>query len=296
MNAAAGLKKLDAKKIEAIFDLIRLKKQYGTLLVLWPTLWSLVIASGGTPSFKHLTIFILGAFLMRSAGCAINDIADRNFDPLVERTSSRPLASGRLSVKEALSVFLCLSALAFGLVLFLNTLAVLLSIIGILLASAYPFVKRFSRFPQAVLGMAFGWGAVLSWAAVTGSVGAVPLLIFGANVCWAMAYDTIYALMDMEDDLKIGVKSTAIFFGTGVYNALSALYAGFILLLAAAGLMSSLGVVYYITLAAVLIAAMRIVSSVKKNPSRENAFRGFLANAAIGGAILAAVVVSLNLG
>lgn len=295
MNVSAGLKKTDSKKIEAVFDLIRLDKQYGTLLVLWPTLWSLFIASGGRPSLKHLAIFTLGAFLMRSAGCAINDIADRNFDPLVERTRERPLADGRLSVKEALFVFLCLSAFAFVLVLFLNTLAVMLSFAGILLASVYPFVKRFSRFPQAVLGMAFGWGAVMAWAAVKGTVGAIPLVIFGANVCWAMGYDTIYAMMDIEDDLKIGVKSTAIFFGKRVYKALAALYAGFTLLLAAAGFMSSLGFIYYATLLGAFVVALKIVSSIKKNPTRENAFRGFLANAAIGGAILVAVVVSLNL-
>ncbi|MBI5970777.1 MAG: 4-hydroxybenzoate octaprenyltransferase [Deltaproteobacteria bacterium] len=290
MNAVIGV-----TKIEAVFDLIRLKKQYGTLLVLWPTLWSLVIASDGAPSLKHLTIFILGAFVMRSAGCAINDIADRKFDAAVERTRARPVASGVLSVKEAFFVFLCLSALAFALVLFLNTLTVMLSFIGIMLASAYPFVKRFSRFPQAVLGMAFGWGAVMAWAAVKGTVGAVPLVIFAANICWAVAYDTIYALMDMEDDLKIGVKSTAIFFGGRIYKALAALYAGFTLLLAAAGFLSALGAVYYITLVAAFIATMKIVSSIKKNPSREAAFKGFLANAVIGGVILAAVIASLNM-
>jgi len=295
MNAAAGLKKNDAGKIEAVFDLIRLNKQYGTLLVLWPTLWSLFIAANGTPPLRHLTIFILGAFLMRSAGCAINDIIDRRFDPRVERTRSRPLASGRLSVKEAFFVFLCLSAIAFVLVLFLNTLTILLSFVGIMLAGLYPFVKRFSNFPQAVLGMAFGWGAVMAWAAVKGTVGAVPLVIFAANICWAMAYDTIYAMMDMEDDLKIGVKSTAIFFGPGVYKALAALYAGFIILLAAAGFLSDQGAVYYITLVAAFIAAMKIVSSIKKNPTRTTAFTGFLANAVIGGVILAAIITSLNL-
>ena len=135
----------------------------------------------------------------------------------------------------------------------------------------------------------------MAWAAVKGTVGAVPLLIFAANICWAVAYDTIYAMMDMEDDIKIGVKSTAIFFGTGVYKALAALYAGFTLLLAVAGFLSDQGAVYYITLVAAFFAALKIVSSIRKNPTRANAFRGFLANAAIGGAILVAVIVSLNL-
>ncbi|MFQ5464411.1 MAG: UbiA family prenyltransferase, partial [Thermodesulfobacteriota bacterium] len=203
-------------KLTAISDLIRLPKQYGTLLLLWPTMWSLVIASGGRPSFRHLVVFTVGTFLMRSAGCAINDIADRNFDGFVERTRTRPLASGRLNVREALFVFAVLGLGAFVLVLQLNRLTIVLSFVGIALAAIYPFMKRVSHLPQAFLGAAFGWGAVMAWSAATGTVGGVAVLIFLANVFWSTAYDTIYALMDVEDDLKIGVKSTAILFGPRV--------------------------------------------------------------------------------
>ncbi len=286
---------LAAKKLIAVSDLIRLPRQQGTLLVLWPTLWSLFIASGGRPAPKHLVIFVLGTFLMRSAGCAINDIADRDFDPHVERTKSRPLANGRLSVKEALLVFTALSALAFVLVLFLNWFTVMLSFAGILLASVYPFVKRVSNLPQAVLGMAFGWGAVMAWAAVHNTVGAVALLIFGANICWSMAYDTIYALMDKEDDIKIGVKSTALLFGRGVYTALTLLYIGAFALLALAGYKGGLGGVYFLGLLVSLAFFLLVVRMIKKNPTRRSAFAGFLANAAIGGIIFTAIVIDMNL-
>lgn len=286
---------LSTSKIAAVSDLIRLDKQYGTLLVLWPTLWSLFIASGGAPSGRLLVIFILGTFLMRSAGCAINDIADRRFDPMVERTRGRPLASGRLRVGEALFVFAALSALAFVLVLFLNRLTIILSFAGIALAGTYPFVKRVSHLPQMVLGMAFGWGAVMAWAAVAGTVSPVALLIFAANVFWSMAYDTIYALMDMEDDIKIGVKSTAILFGGGVYRALDLMYAAFIVLMAAAGLMAGLGGLYYTGLALAFAAFLWVVRSVRRDPARPTAFRGFLANAAVGGVMLLFIIVDTNL-
>ncbi len=291
MNTGAAA----AKKLTAVSDLIRLDKQQGTLLVLWPTLWSLFIASGGRPTVKLLVIFILGTFLMRSAGCAINDIADRGFDPHVERTRTRPLASGRLSVKEALFVFCSLSALAFVLVLFLNTFTILLSFIGLALAAVYPFVKRVSHLPQAVLGMAFGWGAVMAWGAVYGTVGAVALLIFGANICWSMAYDTIYALMDIDDDIRIGVKSTAILFGRRVYAALVLLYVGFYALLALAGQRAGLGLAYFIGISASLAFLLGVVSFIKKTPTRGAAFAGFLANAGVGAVILAAIVIDLNL-
>lgn len=282
-------------KLSAISDLIRLPKQYGTLLLLWPTLWSLFIASGGRPSIKHLAVFMLGTFLMRSAGCAINDIADRNFDGHVERTRTRPLASGRLKVKEALFVFAALVLLAFVLVMLLNPFTVLLSFVGLLLASVYPFVKRFSHLPQAFLGMAFGWGAVMAWSAVHNSIGIVAVLIFAANISWSMAYDTIYALMDKEDDLRIGVKSTAILFGDRVYLILKALYCLAVALLFIAGRLQGLGAAYLIGLGASLAAFIWITELVKRNPTRETAFKGFVANAAVGGFILASIIIELNL-
>lgn len=284
---------ISVKKLIAVSDLIRLPKQYGTLLVLWPTLWSLFIASNGRPGIKLLTIFILGTFLMRSAGCAINDIADRNFDPFVERTRSRPLADGRLKVNEALFVFAALSTLAFILVLFLNPLTILLSFIGLFLASIYPFVKRVSYFPQAFLGIAFGWGAVMAWSGVRDSLGLIPLLIFTANIFWSTAYDTIYALMDKEDDLKIGVKSTAILFGSSVYTALYLLYILFSILLAIAGRLAGLGIFYYSGIASALVSFLWTVHAVKRN--RQAAFTGFLANALIGGLILISIIIDMNL-
>jgi len=263
--------------------------------VLWPTLWSLFIASGGKPSLKLLIIFITGTFLMRSAGCAINDIADRKFDPLVERTRRRPLASGALTVKEALFVFVSLSILAFALVLFLNTLTIIMSFVGILLAVVYPFVKRVSHLPQTFLGMAFGWGAVMAWTAVKNTIGPAALLIFTANIFWSMAYDTIYAMMDIDDDIKIGVKSTAILFGRRVYVALNILYLGFAITLAGAGWLMGLGLFYYLGVGVCLGTFLWIVRAVEKNPVRRTAFRGFTANAFVGGLMLLFIIVDLNL-
>lgn len=283
------------KKLAAVSDLIRLTKQYGTLLLLWPTLWSLFMASGGRPSARLLVIFILGAFLMRSAGCAINDIADRRIDALVERTRARPLASNRLGVTTALMVFLSLLALAFALALFLNTLTILLSLVALVLVGVYPFVKRVSHLPQAFLGIAFGWGAVMAWSAVNNTVALVAVLIFAANIFWSTAYDTIYALQDIDDDKRAGVKSTAILFGDHVFIAVALLYAAFGVLLALAGWSLKMGPVYFLTLAVSIAAFLWTLNRVKADPGREQAFRAFLANAAIGGLILAGIIIDMNL-
>lgn len=279
------------EKIYAVSDLIRLPRQYGTVLVLCPALWSLLIASHGRPSLKLLGIFILGTFLMRSAGCAINDIADRNFDRHVERTKTRPLADGRLNLKEALVTFVLLAAAAFILVLFLNPLTIALSIIGISLAAIYPFVKRVSHLPQVFLGIAFGWGAVMAWSAVNNTIGLPAILIFAANIFWSTAYDTIYALMDIEDDKKIGVKSTAILFGRHVYTILHLLYAVFIAILAAAGFVSNMGWIFFAFLFLSGIIFEYMVSMLKKSPTRDTAFQIFTANAVVGLVILAGIVV-----
>ncbi len=282
-------------KLSAVSDIIRLRKQYGTLLLLCPTLWSLFIVSQGSPALKHLAVFILGSFLMRSAGCVINDISDRNFDRFVERTRTRPLADGRLTVMEAAAVFFIFSALAFVLVLFLNRLTILLSFAGIALAALYPLIKRISHLPQAFLGMAFGWGAIMAWSAVSGTVGITAVLIFLANICWSLSYDTIYALMDIEDDLKIGVKSTAILFGSKVYLALFVFNAGLILLLALAGWSAGLGLLYFTGLFIALVALMMILYYVKRRPTREAAFTGFVANAGVGLIILAFILTDMHL-
>ncbi len=280
-------------KLNAISDLMRLPKQCGTLLVLWPALWSLFIAAAGRPSLKLFVIFTLGAFIMRSAGCVVNDIADRGFDGRVKRTMSRPLPSGRLNVKEALIVSAALVSMAFVLVLFLNGLTILLSFVAVGLAVLYPFVKRYSHWPQAVLGMAFGWGAIMAWTAVNGSLHVAALLIFLANVFWSMAYDTIYALNDIDDDKRIGVKSLAIFFGSRVYAALRILYASSCVLLALAGFAVGLGLVFYLGVLAAFVFFQIIVSRVRSGA--QSAMNGFLANAVVGGWILVAVIIDLNL-
>jgi len=282
-------------KVLAFSDLIRLPSQYGTLLVLAPTLWSLFIAAGGRPGVHHLIVFIVGAFLMRSAGCAINDIADRRFDGFVERTKMRPLTDGSLRLGEAVVVFAVFALVSFALVLTLNRLTIALSFVAIALAAGYPFVKRVSHFPQTVLGMAFGWGAVMAWTAARGSIALTPILIFAANIFWSMAYDTIYALMDIDDDRRIGVKSTAIFFGDRVYQALACFYLLMLLCLVLAGMASGLGVLYYIGVAisfAVFIAATFMV---RKRPVRAVAYRGFCLNAWGGIILLVFIVADLNL-
>jgi 4-hydroxybenzoate polyprenyltransferase len=240
-------------KLRAVTDLVRLDKQYGTMLLLMPTLWSLVLASRGRPPLSLLLIFIIGSFVMRSAGCVINDIADRNVDRYVERTKTRPLASGRLSLAEALGVLVLLLGVALGLVLMLNPLCWALSIVAILLAGIYPLVKRIFQGPQFFLGAAFGWGAVMAWAAVWGKVELPAVLIFLATLFWAAGYDTIYALMDKEDDLRIGVKSTAILFGKHVGMAVSILFLLAILSLSLVGLTARLGYPFHIGMGLALL-------------------------------------------
>jgi 4-hydroxybenzoate polyprenyltransferase len=281
-------------KLEAISDIIRLRKQYGTVLLLSPTLWSLFIVSDGRPSPKLLVIFILGAFLMRSAGCVINDIADRKVDRFVERTKDRPLASGRLKLSEAAVVFIVFSLLAFALVLMLNTLTIILSFVAVALASVYPLVKRVSHLPQMVLGVAFGWGAVMAWSAVEGTVGLPALLIFAANIFWAMSYDTIYALMDIKDDRRVGIKSMAILLGTRVYTALYSFNAVMIYLLAVVGFLVGLGTVYFVGLLISFIALSAITALIRKSPTEKNAFRGFVANAAVGLFLLLAIIIDMR--
>jgi len=288
MSAITGV-----KKFHAYTELIRLPRQYGTLLVLWPTLWSLFLASKGLPEARYLIIFIVGTFLMRSAGCVINDIADRKFDPLVERTRMRPLAVGTLNVREALAAFIVLASLAFILVLFLNRLTIALSFVGLALAVVYPFVKRVSHLPQTVLGMAFGWGAVMAWSAVNNTISSAALLIFIANIFWSMAYDTIYALMDIKDDKRIGVKSTAILFGARVYTALYCLYLAFAIVMIGVGALLGRGIYYYLGIIMALAVFLIFVRMVKKNPVPASAFKAFLANAAVGGFILGFIVMDL---
>ncbi len=196
-------------------QLMRIERPIGTYLLLWPTLWALWIAAEGVPDELILLIFVAGVFIMRSAGCVINDIADRKVDGAVARTKDRPLAAGKVSTGEALGLFGALLFLAFILVLQLNTLTLLFALVGALLAASYPFMKRYHPFPQVYLGAAFGWSIPMAFTAVTGDYPPpVAWLLFCANLIWTTGYDTMYGMCDREDDLKIGVKSTAIFFGT----------------------------------------------------------------------------------
>lgn len=193
--------------------LARLNKPIGIFLLLWPTLWALWIAAEGVPDLGVLTVFVLGVVLMRSAGCVINDYADREIDPRINRTKNRPIAAGRVSPDEAMLLFMALCFSAFLLVLTMNTFTILLSLGGVLLAGIYPFMKRYTHMPQIVLGMAFGWSVPMAFAAQTNNVPKIAWLIYVVTVLWAVIYDTMYAMADRMDDLKIGVKSTAILFG-----------------------------------------------------------------------------------
>lgn len=242
---------MPSPKWRTLAELIRLPNQAGTLLLMLPALWALVLASQGHPRPLLLAIFAAGAFLMRSAGVIVNDVADRSLDRQVERTRQRPLASGALGAGEALAAAAVLVALAAGLLLWLNPLAILLSPVALLLTALYPFTKRVLHIPQLMLGAAFGWGVVMAWAAVRGTLDPPAWLLYGATICWAVAYDTIYALQDREDDRRIGVRSAAILFGARVWLAVGASLGAMLLLLVLAGRAMGAGAAYYGVLAAV---------------------------------------------
>jgi 4-hydroxybenzoate polyprenyltransferase len=214
-------------------ELLRIDRPIGYWLLMWPTLWGLLAASDGAPEFDHLVIFIAGVLLMRSAGCLINDFADRKLDPHVERTKQRPIAAGRITPTAALTGFVILLSIALLLVLRLPWFVIQLSVVGAILATLYPFMKRYIHVPQAWLGMSFGWGAIMAWAAEQGSINnsAVPWLLFAANVLWSISYDTAYALGDRADDKKMGMKSAALWFGDHAILAIILSGAGTVLLL-----------------------------------------------------------------
>ena len=228
--------------------LTRMDRPIGALLLLWPTWWALWLAAGDWPPFKPMAIFTLGVFAMRAAGCAINDYADRKLDPLVERTAGRPIASGRVTPREALIVFGALLAFAFVLVLFTNALTIKLSFAGAALAAIYPFTKRWTYLPQVVLGAAFGWAIPMAFAAVAGTVPPLGWLLFIANILWSVVYDTEYAMVDREDDLKAGAKSTAILFGDADLPILGVLMASLLLAMVFVGQRAQLGWPYWLAL------------------------------------------------
>jgi 4-hydroxybenzoate polyprenyltransferase len=278
------------RKARAYSQLMRLDRPIGTYLVLWPTLWSLWIAAEGVPDPHILFIFVVGVFLMRGAGCVINDYADRNIDGHVRRTKDRPLIKGEVSPKEAIRLFVALCLAAFILVLFTNPLTIMLSFGGVALAFCYPFMKRYTHLPQVVLGAAFAWSVPMAFAAQAGEVPPASWLIYIAVVLWTVAYDTFYAMVDREDDLKIGVKSTAILFGeqdkviTGTLQFL-ALFA-----LALVGKHFELGGYYK---AGLLVAGALFMwqQFLIRNRERDKCFQAFLNNNWVGMAIFIGIAL-----
>jgi 4-hydroxybenzoate polyprenyltransferase len=279
------------EKINAYERLMRLDRPIGILLLLWPTLWALWIAGEGRPNWVIVAIFVMGTVLMRSAGCVINDVADRNIDGRVERTQARPLATGEVGVKEALILAAVLSLIAFCFVLFLNKLTIVLSVAALFLAASYPFTKRFFAMPQAYLGIAFGFGIPMAFAALTGDIPAVAWLVLLANVFWAIAYDTEYAMVDREDDLKIGIRSSAIFFGHFDVIAIMFCYLAMLVILTTVGFMLKLHWLYYIGLSvAGMIACYHYF--LIKNRDRTNCFKAFLHNSWLGAATFVGLLMS----
>ena len=268
--------------------LIRIDRPIGILLLLWPTLWGLWIAGNGRPDAKTVLIFIIGTVLMRSAGCAVNDFADRDFDPHVARTKARPLAAGRIMAGEALGVAATLALLAFLLILPYGRLVVLLSVVAVLLAATYPFTKRFFAVPQAYLGVAFGFGIPLAFAALTGEVPLLAWVLLAANMFWAIAYDTEYAMVDREDDLRIGIKTAAITFGQFDVAAVMLCHAVCLGILAAVGVALGRGLFWFGGLAiAAALAGYQFTLIQGRDPKA--CFRAFLHNNWVGAAVFAGI-------
>lgn len=270
-----------SSRLQDFMQLMRFDKPIGTLLLLWPTLWALWLAADGLPSLKNLFIFVTGVVLMRAAGCVINDYADRNFDGHVERTRNRPLATGRIAPAEALALCAGLCLAAFGLVLYTNTPTILLSLAAVALAGGYPFMKRFTHFPQVALGAAFAWGIPMAFTAETGRLPAAVWPLFTGAVLWTVVYDTFYAMVDREDDLKTGIKSTAILFGNMDLTLINWLQGMTLFALALTGVNFGLGLVYYLSL---LLAGLLFVyqQHITRERERDACFRAFLNNRWVG--------------
>jgi 4-hydroxybenzoate polyprenyltransferase len=288
--AKTNLKKRVMDRIKQYWLLARFDRPIGILILLWPALWALWVASDGKPDLLVLIVICMGVVLMRAAGCVINDYADRYIDPHVERTKQRPIAAGKVKPKEALIVFVVLCLCAFGLVLMLNIYTVLLSFIAVFLAASYPFMKRYTHLPQAYLGIAFGWAVPMSFSAQINSIPAVAWVMYVAVVLWALVYDTMYAMVDKEDDLKISVKSSAILFGAYDRHIMAILQIIIIGLLLAVGQMKLLSWPYY---GGVLVASGLSVYQQKLIFHREKAqcFKAFLNNNWFGMAVFAGLVM-----
>lgn len=281
------------EKLRLYWRLMRLDRPIGIFLLLWPTLWALWLAAGGLPPLKVFVVFVFGTVLMRSAGCIINDYADRNFDPHVERTRNRPIAAGRVAPEEALRLFVVVALIAFGLTTSLkNTQVLLLAVPAVLIAAAYPFMKRWISIPQAFLGLAFSWGIPMAYAAVRHELPWLSdiLPLMAANLCWVIAYDTYYAMADREDDLKVGVKSSAILFGRADKLIIGLLQAAALLLLTWIGYERGLPAVFYAGLgAAAVIAAYQQWITRERDPAQ--CFKAFLNNNLFGAVIFLGILL-----
>ena len=276
------------------FELMRLDRPVGTLLLLWPTLAALWLAAGGWPPWRLVLVFIVGTFVMRSAGCVINDFADRGWDRFVTRTRDRPLTSGRVSEGEALALFAALSLVAVSLLVFLNPLTRMLAVAGFALAVVYPFAKRWTYLPQVVLGAAFSWAVVMAHASVLNRVPPEAWLMFVGSLLWIVAYDTQYAMVDRDDDLQVGIKSTAILFGQADRFMVGVLQASALLTLLLLGAQLHLGPVYHLALATV--AGLFVYQQyLMRDRSREGCFRAFRNNTWVGFSVFAGVVIDTTL-
>lgn len=278
-------------RFSAYGRLMRLHRPIGSFLLLWPTLWALWLACDGHPTPKLFCVFVAGVFVMRAAGCIVNDFADRGFDPHVARTRERPLATGEVSTTEALLLFLLLGLIAFGLVLTLNLLSLELAMVGLVLAVTYPFMKRYTYLPQPYLGLAFGWGIPMAYAAATGAVPPEAWLIFIANILWATVYDTMYAMVDRRDDLKIGVKSTAILFGAMDKGIIGVLQVLLLINLVMVGTRLGLSTAYYAGLLFALCFAVYEQYLIRKREP-EKCFQAFLNNNWFGAAVFAGIILN----
>lgn len=280
------------EKCSGFIQLMRLDKPIGSLLLLWPTLWALFAATQGIPSFELLCIFIAGVWIMRSAGCVINDYADRHIDGNVKRTAQRPLATGKISEKEAKILFIALLMMAFMLDLALNRYAFLLSFIAVLLAIIYPFMKRFTHLPQVILGMAFGWSIPMAYGATIEHLPIECWLLFFANLAWTVAYDTQYAMVDRDDDLRIGVKSTAILFAQYDNKIIALLQTLTLILMTLFGVISHYTWAYFAILS--LTSFLFIYQChLTKERVRENCFKAFLNNNYVGFGFFVAICVGI---
>ncbi len=291
------LKEIMKKVLERLTQyarLTRLHRPIGILLLLWPSLWALWIAADGAPPWGMVLIFVLGVAVMRSAGCAINDFADRNIDGEVKRTSDRPLVTGQVSPREAIGVFIALCLLAFGLVLLLNRQTIYMSVVAVVLAAAYPFAKRYTHLPQIILGMAFGWAVPMAFMAITETAPPVAWLLYVATVIWALVYDTQYAMVDRDDDIRIGVKSTAILFGEYDRLMIGLFQLAVLGILLLVGHKAGLGLYYYLGVAVASGFAV-YQQQLIWDRERDACFKAFMNNNWFGASVFIGLVLDYTM-